>query len=136
MKYEKSCGAIIYSESDNNKKLLLIKHKYSGHWSFPKGHVESGETEIETARREVMEETGIQFQLKEGFHEVVHYSPKPNIKKEVVYFLGKALSEDVRVQEEEVSAAKWAPIDEADKCVTYDNDKNLIKKARQNLLCR
>ena len=59
MKYEKSCGAIVYRRYHGNIQILLIKHINSGHWSFPKGHVEFGETEPETAIREIMEETNI-----------------------------------------------------------------------------
>ncbi len=40
MLHEKSCGAIVYRKSHGNTEILLIKHINSGHWSFPKGHVE------------------------------------------------------------------------------------------------
>ena len=53
MQKEKSCGAIIYNK---NKEVLIVKHN-AGHWDFPKGHVEENETEIQTAIREVKEET-------------------------------------------------------------------------------
>ena len=54
MKYEKSCGAIIFDKD----KILVIQQK-EGHWGFPKGHVEEGETEVETAIREIKEETNL-----------------------------------------------------------------------------
>ena len=54
---EKSCGAIVYRKYHGNTEILLIKHINSGHWSFPKGHVERGETEVQTAHREILEET-------------------------------------------------------------------------------
>ena len=59
MQYEKSCGAIVFRKYHGNTELLLIKHANGGHWSFPKGHVEPGETEQETAAREVKEEVAI-----------------------------------------------------------------------------
>ena len=68
MMHEKSCGAIVYRKSHGNIEILLIKHVNSGHWSFPKGHVEGTETEIETAKREIKEETG---------YEVIPESVKP-----------------------------------------------------------
>ena len=129
MKYEKSCGAIIFKLDNNIHKLLLIKHKNSGHWSFPKGHVEGAETETQTARREVLEETGLQFTKKDGFREMVRYSPKPNVMKDVVYFLGECDNDNVVIQQEEVSAFKWVSLLDADKIVTFDNDRFLIKKA-------
>ena len=51
---EKACGCII----SQNNKILLIR-QMSGMWGFPKGHVEEGETEEQTAKREVKEETGL-----------------------------------------------------------------------------
>ena len=90
VKQEKSCGALVYRVRQNAVELLLLKHRFGGHWSFPTGHVESGETECETALREVKEETGLTIDLQEGFRQCVEYYPKPNVKKQVVYFLGHA----------------------------------------------
>ena len=56
---EKSCGALVYRKKQDKYELLLIKHRYGGHWSFPKGHVEQGENELQTALREIKEETGL-----------------------------------------------------------------------------
>ena len=56
---EKSCGALVYRKKQDKVELLLIKHRNGGHWSFPKGHVESGENEYQTALREIKEETGL-----------------------------------------------------------------------------
>ena len=60
MKREKSCGALVYRITQNGQKeLLFIKHRHGTHWSFPKGHMEEGENEVQTALREVKEETGL-----------------------------------------------------------------------------
>ncbi len=134
MKHEKSCGALVYRVQDNNTELLLIKHRLGGHWSFPKGHVELGESERQTALREVKEETGLDIELKSGFRESVQYCPRPNLSKKVVYFIGEALTSDVRRQEEEIIDTMWVPISTAEEVVTYENDKNLIQKAKTFLL--
>ena len=86
MKREKSCGGLVFRRQNDLIQLLLIKHKKGGHWSFPKGHVEAGESERETAMREILEETGVHVDIKDGYHERVFYNPRPNIRKEVVYF--------------------------------------------------
>ena len=90
MLHEKSCGAIVYRKFHGNTEILLIKHINSGHWSFPKGHVEGEETEVETARREIKEETSIDVIIDPTFRETVSYSPKKDTVKVVVYFLAKA----------------------------------------------
>lgn len=130
MKHEKSCGGLIYREHGGETQILLLKHRFGGHWSFPKGHMESGETEMMTALREIREETGLKVFLRDHFRETVEYSPKPNVKKQVVYFIGFTLNEStLHPQEEEVSELQWWEIHQAYDAVTFSNDKNLIAQA-------
>ncbi|MBQ7959429.1 MAG: NUDIX domain-containing protein [Oscillospiraceae bacterium] len=130
MQYEKSCGAIVYRKFHGNTEILLIKHVNSGHWSFPKGHVEEGETEEETALREVKEETGIDILVDTSFRETVQYYPRKDTQKIVVYFLGKARNYDFVPQEEEIAAIKWVEIGNAAAMLTYENDKTIVAKAK------
>jgi len=80
---EKSCGALVVrrDEEDGKQYLLMIRHKAGGHRSFPKGHMEAGETEYMTAVREVFEETAVQIRIDSKFRETVHYSPMPGVTK-------------------------------------------------------
>ena len=130
MSYEKSCGAVVFRKYHGNIELLLIKHVVGGHWSFPKGHVEPGETEEPTALREIKEETGIDVELNTSFREVVSYSPKRDTTKDVIYFLGKAKTFQYTPQEEEIAQIKWVEINLAHSFLTYDNDKQLVNKAK------
>lgn len=131
---EKSCGALVFREKQDIYELLLIKHRSGGHWSFPKGHVESGEDELQTALREIKEETGLDVNLLDGFRRSVEYFPKPHVKKQVVYFLGHSRADDtVRRQEEEISEYKWCLLERADEMVTFKNDKHLINEAKRFL---
>ena len=133
MKREKSCGALGVRKNGESYDLVLLRHRFGGHWSFPKGHVEAGENERQTALREVREETGLTIRLLDGFRESVEYFPKPGVKKQVVYFLGEALGDKLVRQEEEISELKWASIAEADGLVTFANDKRLIRLAKKRL---
>ena len=133
LRKEKSCGALVYRIKNGELELLLLKHRFGGHWSFPKGHVEEGETEVETALREVHEETGLTIQLEDGFRQSVEYYPRPNIRKQVVYFLGYADDDRTRRQEEEISEIRWVPQKSAHREVTFRNDKNLINHAKKFL---
>ena len=130
MSKEKSCGAVDNRKYHGNIELLLIKHVVGGHWSFPKGHVEPGETEEQTALREIKEETGIDVELNTSFREVVSYSPKRDTTKDVIYFLGKAKTFQYTPQEEEIAQIKWVEINLAHSFLTYDNDKQLVNKAK------
>lgn len=130
MNYEKSCGAIVYRKHHGNTEILLVRHIKSGYWSFPKGHVEAGETEEETAKREIKEETGVDVLLDTGFRETVTFSPRRDTSKTVVYFVAKALTQELIPQQEEISELRWIEIGQAIQCLTYDNDKQTVSKAK------
>ena len=73
MPKEKSAGAIIY-RMENGVPYFLLLHYFSGHWEFPKGHIEQGETEEETVERETFEETGINdLKIIPGFKKYIKY---------------------------------------------------------------
>lgn len=134
MNYEKSCGAIIFKAGNEIKYLIIFnkKGKAKGHWGFPKGHVEKDETELQTAEREILEETGLTPAIDTNFRVVSIYSPKPGIKKDAVYFLAKADSESrVTIQESELASFKWCSLSEACSLLTYDAE--LLKKADKYL---
>lgn len=132
MKKEKSCGALVYRREGDKLMILLLRHRNGGHWSFPKGHVENGESEAETALREIFEETGLSVSLQEGFRHAVAYSPKPGVRKQVVYFLGLADEGQSAVrQEEEIGEIRWMEFQEACRNVSYKNDRGLLALAQQ-----
>ncbi len=131
MVHEKSCGAIVYRKHHGNIEILLIKHVNSGHWSFPKGHVEENETEVETARREIKEETGLDVIIDPTFRETVTYYPRKDAHKIVVYFIARAKSYDYTPQEEEIAEIRWVDVGHATTILTYENDKLIVNKAKK-----
>ncbi len=132
--YEKSCGAIIiHKATDSNLKVLLVKNHNGRYWSFPKGHIEKGETEEETAIREIKEETGLDVEIVDSFREVSDYCPFGRIKKRVVFFMAQTFSTDVKVQKEEIDSYIWVDLFDVHNKCTYDNDLRVISKARENI---
>lgn len=127
---EKSCGAIVYRKFHGNTEILLIKHINSGHWSFPKGHVEDDETEEETARREIKEETAIDVIIDPTFRETVTYSPKKDTVKVVVYFLARAKNVNFSPQEDEIAEIRWVDISYAGNILSYENDRTIVARAK------
>ncbi len=134
MYHEKSCGAIVYRKFHGNTEILLIKHINSGHWSFPKGHVEGDETEIETALREIKEETALDVLIDPTFRETVSYYPKRDTQKTVVYFIARAKNYDFAPQAEEISDIRWVDIGYATNILSYENDKNIVSKAKAAIM--
>ncbi|HEY8462780.1 MAG TPA: NUDIX domain-containing protein [Bacillota bacterium] len=133
MNYEKSCGAVVYRQSGDRVEYLLLKHKNGNHWGFPKGHVESEESETETALRETYEEAGLRINLKEGFRYQVEYAPKENTWKEVIYFIGEAQDDKVTCQLEEITGHCWADYETALDLLCFENSKQLLRQAHQFL---
>ena len=122
-KKEKSCGCIIIEKD----KVLLIQQT-KGHWGFPKGHVEVGETEIETAIREVKEETNLDVVINENKRYTMEYITDKGTLKQVVLFIAKKTNGNEKYQESEIKAMKWMTFDDAIKTITYDNTRKLFSK--------
>ena len=111
MKFEKSCGVIVYRRNQEHIDLLLVKNRYGGHWSFPKGHVEGNETEVQTALREVREETGLEVEVGEPFDAWTLRAPGRRILG--VDFVCRWRSGDVRLSHEHESFA-WLTLEEVE----------------------
>ena len=131
MKQVKSCGGVVFRKGG---KFLIIQNKEGKHWDFAKGRAEKGETEEETAKREIKEEVNIEVKIIDGFKEYIKYKiPYANVEKTVVIFLCEALKEDVKIQDEEISDYAWLEYEEAMKKLTHENPKNVLKKANEFL---
>ena len=128
MRQEKSCGAVMFRER-GGERLYLILHSTQGHWTLCKGHVEDGETELETAVREIREETGLEVRFTGGFREVITYSPKPGVVKDVVFFLARLSGGELTCQPEEVADARFLPFDEALAALTHASDREVLQAA-------
>ena len=121
---EKSCGCIVF-----NKGKVLIERSINGFYGFPKGHIEKDESEIECAIRETSEETGILAKVDYDERFSIFYKVHEVVPKEVVYFISSLVgSDNISIQEEEVSSACWVPIDEVRNVLSFDNLKCLWDK--------
>ncbi|WP_179866032.1 bis(5'-nucleosyl)-tetraphosphatase [Bacillus pseudomycoides] len=132
MQREKSCGVIIYQDKLDTR-YLIVKSKANGHWDFPKGHIEENETEIDTARREVKEETGLDVLIHEDFKTSMEYKISETIRKEVILFLGTPMSTSVTIQEGEIEMYKWATFADTLNLFDHENQKQILKQAHEFL---
>ena len=125
MRKEKSCGAVIVNDGK-----VLLELQTNGFWSFPKGHVELNESEIETAKRETKEETGLEINIDEKKRFVFYYEiPELNIKKEAVLFLATTENtEGMKKQDVEISALEWVPIEKVENYFSRDPWKKVWRE--------
>lgn len=134
--YEKSCGAVVYSKNDGKIKYLLVCER-SGFWVFPKGHMEEGETEHETALREIKEETGLDVTFIDGFrvkdeHNLAREG-RPEAIKQTVYFLAEYKEQNVAAQASEISQILLTDYQSALNTLQLDSFKRILTQAHHFL---
>ena len=130
---EKSCGAVIYRIKNNKIEFLLLKMGY-GHTSLCKGHQEENETDEETAIREIKEETSLDVKLNTDFIKTIRYKPNENSIKDVIFFLAQPADENqvpIDTHYLEVDAFEWCEYSDDIFKITYEQDRDVIKKARR-----
>ena len=130
MRYIKSCGVVAYKRIENINHYLIIQ-SLNGDVGFPKGHMESGESELETAIRELKEETGVDVKVIQGFRRQIEYELRriPDTIKQSVYFIGECTSDKIICQELEVAEASFVSYQDALKILTFEETKNILKDA-------
>jgi len=136
LRYEKSCGAVVYCQKENDIKYLLVC-EHSGIWVFPKGHMKDGESEHETAFREVKEETGLEVTFVEGFqikdeHNLAREG-RPNKIKQTIYFLAKYEGQKFVPQESEISQIVLVDFETAMATLQFDSFKKILAQAHSFL---
>lgn len=133
---ERSAGVLVFRENDEREYLLL--HYPAGHWDYPKGHVEEGESEQETALRELREETGVDkdsLELVEGFRKSIDYIYRKGRElshKEVIYLLGKTEKRRIKLSREHQDF-DWLTYQDAMERLTFRNAKEVLEMARKYL---
>lgn len=103
--FQKSCGVIPYRKAGEEREFLILLQRCNS-WSFPKGHMEAGETQRQTAERELYEETGLRIDGVLEAPVVLEYDITPVIRKQVVLFPAE-VSGEVTVQPSEIADYRW-----------------------------
>lgn len=135
---EEQCYGVIPVIKDKEYKFLILLHTgLENNWSFPKGHVEDGETAIQTALRELEEETGIKdveildLPILNEEYSIIRNGER-KLKKNG-YFIGFVKDVNVSIQEGEIQESKWLTYGEAMKEITYRERREVLKQAKDYL---
>ncbi|MBI5391689.1 NUDIX domain-containing protein [Candidatus Woesearchaeota archaeon] len=134
---EVSCGAVVFRREAQEIKILLLFRKahdqYAALWDCPRGHIETGETEEQTARREVQEETGItNLKILPKFRESIDWFYMKYGKrtfKQAIYYCAETKEEKIILSSEHQDY-KWVSFEEALTLVKFPNTKQVLKKAQ------
>ncbi len=132
MRKEKSCGGVVFTRDGDELRYVIIRQT-NGVCGFPKGHMEAGESEVDTAVREIKEETGLDVALLDGFRETDTYQfsldDEVAILKDVVYFLGEFSSQTLIPQEGELTEIYLLPLEEALDTLDFERSKQILREA-------
>lgn len=111
-------------------EVLMIQHAPT-HWGFPKGHSDAGEDEHTTARREILEETGVEVRFLPGFRDVSYYDLREDLRREIIFFLAEPSQADpvLHAQEDEVFRVYWQDYRDALPCLNFGDDANVLRRA-------
>ncbi|RKY42084.1 MAG: NUDIX hydrolase [Candidatus Makaraimicrobium thalassicum] len=126
-----SAGGVVIKKERGRPKVLLIKDGY-GRWTWPKGHIEKGESPEQAAIREISEETGqkkIEVVEELGKQQYYFTLKGKKIFKTVYIFLVKAAArEKLAVQTSEVQCAGWFRPEEAAGRIEYKGSRSLLEE--------
>ena len=133
-RFERSAGVIVFRIENGRPLYLLLKHP--SYWGFPKGHLEDGETEEDTARRELAEEAGLtEVEIVPDFREVIEYWFKKeghSIHKKVIFFLARTENPDLTLSSEHEDAG-WFDFVESERRARYRSQRALLRKANERV---
>jgi 8-oxo-dGTP pyrophosphatase MutT (NUDIX family) len=141
MAKEYSAGAVIFRKDIKGTQYLLLHYHSSGkvkkeYWDFAKGHLEIGETELDTVRREVFEETGLRnVRILPDFRETIQYYFKAKGKtvfKTVVFYLGETKERTIRISSEH-QGFLWLPFEKSMGYLKFANAKKILTKVHKFL---
>lgn len=134
MSTEVASGAVVYQQRDGHPAYLLLQSATSDFWGFPKGHLEGSETLVDTAKREIREETQLEVEPDTNFKAYTEYDlPNGNLKQVTLFVAEVPAGVVVTRQKEEISAIGWFDYATARERLSYDNLKKMLDQANDYL---
>jgi len=130
-KLEYSAGGIVLNE----RKVVVVKQLNTNTWSLPKGHIDKGESALNTAIREIYEETGlsdIKYLRELGSYERGTIR-NPSVIKKITFFLFSTTSNLLSPVDKNNPEALWVDIEKVKDILTYPEDKNFFLSVKDSI---
>lgn len=142
-RHDRSAGGVAYRRDPHTNTLYiaLIATRGGRRWQLPKGALESGETPLQAAQREVWEEAGLQTE-NEGFLREIDYwywdtyrkSPAERVHKSVAFYLLRTTGGKLSDASFEVDAVGWFTPQEAERKLSFPGELEVVREAVARLL--
>ncbi len=134
-----SSGGVAFRREDGRVDIALISVGNEPRWQLPKGMIDPGETHEATAVREVREEAGIDTDLLEQLESIEywfyagHYPDRVRVHKTVHFFLLRYCAGSPSDHDHEVNEARWVEVDEATRMLTYETERQVVRRAKERI---
>jgi len=131
-----SSGGVAFRTGEAGAEVALISVGPQQRWQLPKGIVDASETPEATAVREVREEAGIQATLLQKIETIEYWyvgeqgKQRVRFHKFVHFFLLRYTSGNIQDHDWEVNEARWVPLEEAIRMLSFKTERQVVEKAK------
>ena len=126
-----SAGGVVHRAVDAHREILLVHRRAPRLWALPKGTPDAGETIIETALREVREETGIEVEAEQPLGAITYFFVRERTRfhKTVHFFLMRPVGGSVELHDHEFDEVRWFQLEEAPQIMTHATEREVVERA-------
>ena len=134
-----SAGGIVFRGEKDRLEVVIVSVGGQNRWQLPKGLVDAGEKPEITAVREAREEAGVDSEVVQHLETIEYWfagldgGERVRFHKHVHFYLLRYLAGDTRDHDWEVNEARWVPIDDATRQLTFDSERRVMGRARELL---
>ena len=134
-----SAGGVVFRGDKDRLEVVIVSVGGQNRWQLPKGLVEAGEKPEITAVREAREEAGVDSEVVQHLETIEYWfagldgGERVRFHKHVHFYLLRYLAGDTRDHDWEVTEARWVPIDDATRQLTFDSERRVTERARELL---
>jgi len=133
-KLQFSAGGVVYRKAGPEMEVVILTRGDGKIFCLPKGKIERLETPPQAALREIKEETGLTGTIEKDFGKINYwfYSDEDEVRvhKTVYFYLVRYESGSTADHDTDAEDARWLPVDEALKIMSYPSERQMVEKAR------